>query len=145
MRRGSSALRQPILKPDVHGKGSTLFEGYSMTVRIPSLLTVSAVAALSLGAVACTQAEQEQTEANAEAAGDNAEVAASEAADKAGDVAAQAGEVIEAGAMKAAQAVETGAGNVADRLETNQAEAAAEGRPGAVDPATDQRVPAPAH
>jgi hypothetical protein len=47
--------------------------------------------------------------------------------------------VIESGAMKAAQAVETGAGNLADRLEAEQAEAAAEGRPGAVDPATDER------
>ena len=42
----------------------------------------------------------------------------------------------------AAQAVESGAGKVADKLETNQAEAAREGRPGAVDPATDTRVPA---
>ena len=130
---------------DVHGKGSTLFEGSAMTIRIPSLLAVSAVAVLSLGAVACTDAEQERTEANAEAAGDNAEVAAAEAADKAGELAAQAGEVLEAGTMKAAQAVETGAGNVADHLEANQAEAAAEGRPGAVNPNTDQRVPAPAN
>ena len=44
--------------------------------------------------------------------------------------------------MKAARAVEDGAGDVAARLEENQAEAAAEGRPGAVDPVTDQRVPA---
>jgi hypothetical protein len=44
--------------------------------------------------------------------------------------------------MKAARAVEEGAGNVATRLEENQAKAAAEGRPGAVDPATDERVPA---
>lgn len=116
-----------------------------MTIRIPSLLAVSAIAALSLGAVACTQAEQEKTESKAEVAADNAEETASEAADKAGAVAAQAGEVIESGAMKAAQAVETGAGNVADRLEANQAEAAAEGRPGAVNPTTDHRVPAPAN
>ena len=33
--------------------------------------------------------------------------------------------------MKAAQAVESGAGKMADKLEANQAEAAAEGRPGA--------------
>ena len=44
--------------------------------------------------------------------------------------------------VEAAQAVEEGAGKVADKLESNQAEAAAEGRPGAVDPATDTRVPA---
>ena len=116
-----------------------------MTIRISSLLAVSAIAALSLGAAACTEAEQEKTEAKAEVAADNAEVTASEAADKAGELAAQAGEVLEAGTMKAAQAVETGAGNVADRLEANQAEAAAEGRPGAVNPNTDQRVPAPAN
>ena len=50
--------------------------------------------------------------------------------------------MIESGAMQAAQAVEAGAGNVAAHLEENQAEAAAEGRPGAVNPATEQRVPA---
>ena len=103
-----------------------------MTIRTPALL--AAVAALSLGAVACTQAEQNKTEANAEVA-----------ADKTGEVAAQAGEVIESGAMKAAQSVESGASSVADKLEENQAEAAAEGKPGAVNPATDQRVPAPAN
>ena len=55
-----------------------------MTIRTKALLTAAAV--LSLGAAACTEAEQENTEA--------------------------------------------------------QAEAAAEGRPGAVNPNTDQRVPA---
>lgn len=93
-------------------------------------LTLAAVAALSLGAAACTPAEQQKAETKAEVAGD-----------KAGEVAAEAGEVIESGAMKAARAVEAGAGNVGARLEDNQAEAAAEGRPGAVDPATDERVP----
>ena len=94
-------------------------------------LTLAAIAALALGAAACSPAEQQEAETNAEVAGD-----------KAGEVAAEAGEVIESGAMKAARAVEEGAGNVAVRLEDNQAEAAAEGRPGAVDPATDKRVPA---
>lgn len=102
-----------------------------MRIRIAAL---TAVAALSLGAAACTQAEQDEAQADANAA-----------ADTAGDVAAQAGEVIESGAMKAAQATEEVAGNAADKLEDNQAEAAAEGRPGAVNPTTDQRVPAPAH
>jgi len=96
--------------------------------RAPSIL--AAVAILSLGAVACTQAEQ-----------DRAEVKADAAAEKTGDVAARAGEVLESGAMKAAQAVESGAGTVADKLEANQAEAAAEGKPGAVNPNTDRRVP----
>jgi outer membrane lipoprotein-sorting protein len=94
-------------------------------------LTIAAASVLALGAAACTQAEQEKAETQAEAAGD-----------KAADVAAQTGEVVESGAMKAAQAVEEGAGKVADKLEGKQAQAAAEGRPGAVDPATDARVPA---
>jgi hypothetical protein len=92
-------------------------------------LTLAAVVALAAGA--CTPAEQQEAEANAEVAGE-----------KAGDAAAKAGEVIESGAVQAARAVEEGAGNVAERLEENQAEAAAQGRPGAVDPATGQRVPA---
>ena len=37
--------------------------------------------------------------------------------------------------------IAAGAGKVAGELEENQSEAAAEGRPGAIDPATDQRVP----
>lgn len=98
-----------------------------MSVRI---LALASAAVLTLGAAACTQAET-----------DKAEVQAEQAGDKAQDLAAQAGEVAEAGAMKAAQAVETGAGKVADKLESNQAEAAAEGKPGAINPATDQRVP----
>ncbi len=102
-----------------------------MTIRIPSLL--AAVAVLALGAAACTQTEQDNLEADAEVA-----------AERTGEIAARTGEVLEAGAMKAAQAVETGAGSLADTLEDNQAEAAAEGRPGALDPATGQRVPAPA-
>ena len=93
-------------------------------------LGIAVASILALGASACTQAEQKTAEANVDAAGE-----------KAADVAAQTGEVVESGAMKAAQAVETGAGTVADKLEDNQAQAAAEGRPGAVDPATDTRVP----
>ena len=99
-----------------------------MTIRTTALM---AAAVLTLGAAACTQAEQNKAEANVDAAGD-----------KAAEVAAQTGEVVESGAMKAAQAVEEGAGKVADKLEDKQAQAAAEGRPGAVDPATDTRVPA---
>jgi hypothetical protein len=125
-----SSRRTPQPHPNrcVNREGSTLEGGIPMRTRI---ITLAAVAALSSGAVACTQAETDQAEADAAVA-----------ADQAGDVAAQAGEVIESGAMKAAQAVESGAGAAANTLERNQAEAAAEGRPGAVDPATDQRVPA---
>lgn len=102
-----------------------------MTIRPVKTPILAALAVLSLGAAACTQSEQNQAERKADAA-----------ADRTGEVASQAGEVIESGAMKAAQAVETGAGSVASKLEQNQAEAAAEGKPGAVDPATDERVPA---
>jgi len=88
-----------------------------MRIRLPSVLALSAVAALSLGVLACTEREQDQTAAGADAAGDNAEVAASEAGQELQEGAAAAGEVLESGAMKAAQAVEEGAGNLADRLE----------------------------
>ena len=53
-----------------------------MRIRI---LTIAAASVLALGAAACTQAEQNKAEANAEAAGD-----------KAADVAAQTGQRIEA-------------------------------------------------
>ena len=76
-----------------------------MSIRIT---TLAAASALALGLAACTPAEQDQAEVNAEVAADNT-----------------------AEAMKAAQAVESGAGKMADKLEANQAEAAAEGRPGA--------------
>ena len=83
------------------------------------LTAVAAVCALSLGAVACTETEQDQAAVDASAAGESLE-----------DAAKEAGEVIELGAMKAAQAVEEGAGNVAGELEENQAEARAEGSAG---------------
>ncbi|KQS57647.1 50S ribosomal protein L7/L12 domain protein [Brevundimonas sp. Leaf363] len=95
-------------------------------------VAVGATLLLALGA--CTAAEQQDAKSETAEAGEHAENAAQ-----------QAGEVLESGAMKAAQAVESGAGAVADKLEANQAEAAAEGRPGAIDPSTDQRVPAPAN
>ncbi len=103
-----------------------------MSVRIPTVLI--AVAAVALGAGACTKSETTEAKQDAAVVGDQTK-----------DAAAQAGEVVEGGAMKAAQAVETGAGKVADHLEAHQAEAAAEGKPGAIDPATDRRVPAPEH
>jgi len=102
-----------------------------MSVRIPTALI--AVVAVALGAAACTRTETTEAKQDAAVVGDQTK-----------DAAAQAGEVVESGAMKAAQAVEKGAGKVADHLEANQAEAAAEGKPGAVNPSTDQRVPAPA-
>lgn len=110
-----------------------------MTIRFPSLLTASAIVALAGGVGACTGSEQDRTATQAETVGNDVEAATSEAGQELKEGAAAAGEVIEAGAMKAAQAVEKGAGGLADRLEAEQAEAAAEGRPGAVDPATDER------
>lgn len=110
-----------------------------MNIRLSRLLVLSAVAALSTGAMACTETEQDRTATEADAAGDDVEVATAEAGQELQEGAAAAGEVLESGAMKAAQAVESGAGDLADHLEAEQAEAAAEGRPGAVDPVTDAR------
>ncbi|MBX9615410.1 MAG: hypothetical protein K2X25_07425 [Caulobacteraceae bacterium] len=110
-----------------------------MTIRFPKILALSAVAALSMGAVGCTETEQQRTTAEADAAGDSVGTASAEAGQELKEGAAAAGEVLESGAMKAAQAVESGAGDLADRLEAKQAEAAAQGRPGAVDPVTDER------
>ncbi|WP_396594593.1 hypothetical protein [Brevundimonas sp. R86498] len=110
-----------------------------MIMRLSPLLALTAVATLSLGTMACTETEQDRTAVEADAAGDNVEQATSEAGQELREGAAAAGEVLESGAMKAAQAVESGAGNLADRLEAEQAEAAAQGRPGAVDPVTDER------
>ena len=114
-----------------------------MTKRTLTLPTgLVAVAALTLAVGACTRHETAEAEQKAEVAGDHAQAAASQAGEALESGANQAGEVLEAGAMKTAQAVESGAGKVADKLEKKQAEAAAQGRPGAVDPATDRRVPA---
>ncbi len=104
-----------------------------------SLIAAAAIAVLSMGAVACTQAEQNEAEADAAVAADNTADAAANAGDALAAGAAQAGEVIEGGAMKAAQAVEDVSGDAARKLEAEQAEAAAQGRPGAIDPATDTR------
>ena len=100
-----------------------------MIVRNPPWLAMAAVAALSLGAAACTDAEQEQAERDVAVAGENIEQGA-----------AELGERIEAGAMKAARGVEEMAGDAAAELEENQREAAAEGREGAVNPETGERV-----
>lgn len=85
--------------------------------------------ALSLGATACTESEQRQVEQDAAAAGERIEQSA-----------AELGERIEAGAADAARGVESAASDAAARLEDNQRQAAAEGRTGAVDPDTGQRV-----
>ena len=100
-----------------------------MIVRNKPWLAMAAVAALSLGAVACTEAEQEQAEQDAAVAGENIE-----------EGAAELGERIESGAMEAARGVENLAGDAAEELEENQREAAAEGREGAVNPETGERV-----
>ena len=100
-----------------------------MTIRTKTWPVLAAVAALSLGAVACTDAEQEQAEQDAAVAGENIE-----------EGAAELGERIESGAMEAARGVENLAGDAAEELEENQREAAAEGREGAVNPETGERV-----
>ena len=100
-----------------------------MTVRNKTWPVLAAVAALSLGVVACTEAEQEQAEQDAAEAGERIEQGA-----------AELGERIESGAMQAARGVEEAAGDAAVELEENQREAAAEGREGALDPDTGERV-----
>ncbi|MFN3816657.1 hypothetical protein [Brevundimonas sp.] len=100
-----------------------------MTIRTKAWPALAAVAALSLGAVACTDAEQAQAERDAAVAGENIEQGA-----------AELGERIESGAAAAARGVESLASDAAERLEENQREAAAEGREGAVDPDTGERV-----
>ena len=100
-----------------------------MIVRNKPWLAMAAVAALSLGADACTDAEQEQAEQDAAVAGENIE-----------EGAAELGERIESGAMEAARGVENLAGDAAEDLEENQREAAAEGREGALNPETGERV-----
>ncbi|MBB5745139.1 hypothetical protein [Brevundimonas variabilis] len=110
-----------------------------MTHRHRSILPLVAAMAMSFGITACTESEQNAAEADAEVAADRTADVAAEAGDALVDGAAQAGEVIEGGAMKAAQAVEDVSGDAARKLEAEQAEAAAEGRPGAINPATDER------
>ncbi len=111
-----------------------------MSIRITSMLAVAAV--MSLGVAACTKAETHKAEVHAENAGETAKAAAADAGAAVKSGAAQAGEVVEGGAMKAAQAVENVSGDAARKLEQKQAEAAAQGKPGAINPATDKRVPA---
>jgi hypothetical protein len=103
-----------------------------MSVRTP--LALIAVAALALGAAACTKTETTEAKSDAAVAGDQVK-----------DAAAQTGEVIESGTAKAAGAVSEASGKLADHLEADQARDAAAGAPGAVDPHTDQRVPPPAN
>jgi hypothetical protein len=100
-----------------------------MTIRTKPWLAVAAAAALSLGGVACTDAEQAQAERDVAEAGETLEQGA-----------AELGERIESGAMEAARGVENMAGDAASSLEENQREAAAEGREGAVNPDTGERV-----
>jgi hypothetical protein len=102
-----------------------------MSMRTP--LALVAVAALTLGAAACTRSETTEAKSDAAVAGEQVK-----------DAAAQTGEVIESGTAKAAGAVSEASGKLADHLEADQARDAAAGKPGAVDPHTDQRVPAPA-
>jgi hypothetical protein len=100
-----------------------------MIVRNTPWLAMAAVAALSLGAVACTEAEQDQAGQDAAEAGETIEQGA-----------AELGERIESGAAAAARGVEDLSRDAAEELEENQREAAAEGREGAVNPDTGERV-----
>jgi putative hemolysin len=73
-----------------------------MTFRPRTLMAVAV--AMSLGLVACTEAEQDEAQAETNEAAAETGMVASEVGDDLQAGAAQAGEVIESGAMKAAQA-----------------------------------------
>ena len=106
-----------------------------MSIRHTKPVSVLIVmAAMTLGAGACTKAETNEAHSDAAVAGEQVK-----------DAAAATGEVIESGTAKAANAVSEGAGKVADHLEADQARDAAAGKPGAVNPHTDERVPATAN
>lgn len=92
------------------------------------------MAAVALGAAACTKTETNEAQSDAAVAGDQVK-----------DAAAQTGEVIESGTAKAAGAVSDATGKLADHLEADQARDAAAGAPGAVNPHTDERVSKPSN
>lgn len=90
-----------------------------MRIRIAAL---TAVAALALGAAACTQAEQE----NAETTAENAAADTGEATEEAGaalqEEAAQVGSAIAAGAGEVAQEIDEGTDRLAAEANEQKAE-----------------------
>lgn len=112
--------------------------GLAMTIRIPSLLAVSAIAALSLGVVACSEAEQDKTAAEADAAGDNTQAATAEAGSALKEEAAQVGSAVAAGAREAGQEIDEATDALAREAEEQKAETAADtrGNTPATQPAT---------
>jgi len=99
-----------------------------MTIRLPSLIAVSAIALLSLGTVACTEAEQDKTAAEADAAGDNAAAATEEAGSALKEEASQVGSAIAAGAREAGQEIDEATDALATKAEEQKAETAADTR-----------------
>ena len=86
------------------------------------ITAIAAATLLSLGAVACTEAEEERTEAEAAEAGNDIEAGAESAGNALQEEAAQVGAAIEAGAQEAAQEID----EATDRLEQEAAEQEAE-------------------
>ncbi len=85
-------------------------------------LSLAAVAALTLGAAACSEADQDAAEANTEEAAADAGAATEKAGDALAEEASQLGDAIEAGAKEAAQEVD----EATDRLQKEAAEQEAE-------------------
>ena len=78
-------------------------------------LTLAAVAALALGAAACSPAEQDDAQADANEAGDSLQ-----------EEAAQVGSAIAAGAGEVAQEIDEGTDKLAEKADEQKAETAAD-------------------
>lgn len=90
-----------------------------MTIRIPAL---AAVAALALGAAACTPAEQDKVQADANEAAARTGEAAQEAGTVVKEEASQVGSAVAAGAGEAAQEVDETTDALARRADQQKAE-----------------------
>jgi len=85
-----------------------------------------ALAIACLGMAACSPAEQEQTEARADAAGDKAGVTAENTGSALKEEASQVGSAITAGASEAAQEVDEATDSLARKADAQKAETASD-------------------
>jgi hypothetical protein len=80
-------------------------------------ISLAAIAALALGAAGCTEAEQDDAQADANEAGASLQ-----------EEAAQVGSAIEAGAKEVAQEIDEGTDRLAQEADEQEAETAADAR-----------------
>jgi hypothetical protein len=104
-------------------KVHTIRRGIAMRIQITVL---TALAALTLGA--CTPAEQERAETDAEQAADTTGEAAQDAGSALKEEAAQVGSAIAAGAGEAAQEVDEATDKLAEKADEQKAETQADAR-----------------